>query len=79
MSNAVQPNQESLLNHLRTKYGELLTLDEVAEVLRYKSVDAVRKAHSRKSLPVTLYRFQGRAGYFARADEIADCINNIGS
>lgn len=62
---------------IRNKYGELLTLEEVAEVFRYKTVAAVRKAHSRKTLPVNLYRFKGRAGYFARAEEVAKSIENM--
>lgn len=65
------------LIHLRQKYGDLLTIDEVADVLRYKTVAAVRKAHSRKTLPVALYRFKGRAGYFARAEEVAKSIENM--
>ena len=62
---------------IRNKYGELLTLEEVAEVFRYKTVAAVRKAHSRKTLPVNLYRFKGRAGYFARAEEVACSLENM--
>lgn len=62
---------------MRDKYGELLTLEEVAEVFRYKTVAAVRKAHSRKTLPIPLYRFEGRSGYFARVDEVAACLENM--
>lgn len=62
---------------IKEKYGVLLTLEEVAEVFRYKTVAAVRKAHSRKTLPVPLYRFEGRSGYFARADEVAACLENM--
>ena len=62
---------------MRNKYGELLTLEEVAEVFRYKTLAAVRKAHSRKTLPVALYRFKGRSGYFAKADEIAEALESL--
>ena len=65
------------LVYLREKYGDLLRIEEVAEVFRYKTVSAVRKAHSRKTLPVTLYRFNGRSGYFARADEVAESIEKM--
>jgi len=62
------------VNSIRQKYGEILTLEEVAELFKYKTVDAVRKAHSRGSLPVPLHRFPKKAGYFARADEAAESI-----
>ena len=62
---------------LRTQYGELLTLEEVAEVFKYRTVSAVRKAHSRKTLPVHLYRFPGRAGYYAKTDEVAESIDRM--
>ena len=61
----------------RARYGELLTIEEITEVLRYRTVAAVRKAHSRGTLPVALYRFKGRSGYFARADEVAECIEKM--
>ena len=47
----------------------IVEIEEVAKVLKYKTLGAVRKAHSRKTLPVKLYRFKGRAGYYARAEE----------
>ena len=36
------------LEFIRSRYGELLSLSEVATILKYDSVGAVRKAHSRK-------------------------------
>ena len=45
------------LNRLLKKYGELLTLEDVAEVFKYKTIGAVRKAHARDVLPVSLYKF----------------------
>lgn len=69
----------SRLKYLRERYGELLTLEDVAEIFRYKTVAAVRKAHSRKTLPIKLYRFSGRAGYLARVEDVADCIEKMSS
>jgi hypothetical protein len=65
------------LVYLRDRYGEILTLEEVAEVFRFKTVAAARKAHERKTLPVALYRFKGRSGYFARAPEVAESLENM--
>ena len=62
---------------LRDKYGELLTLEEVAGILRYKSISAARKALSRKTFPVPMYRFKGRSGYFAKVEEVSEAIENM--
>ena len=62
---------------IRDTYGELLNLVQVAEVFKYPTVDAVRKAHSRGSLPVTLYKFQRKEGLFAKADEVAKAIESM--
>jgi hypothetical protein len=71
-------NSSDRLAYFRKKYGELLTIEEVAEVLRYKSVSAVRKAHSRKKIPIKLYRLHGRSGYLARVEEVVECIEKMG-
>jgi len=65
------------LNSIRSKYGELLTLSQVAEVFKYRTVTAVRKAHSRKTLAVKLYRFKSRSGYYAKANEVAESIEKM--
>lgn len=62
---------------LRGRYGELLTLNELAEVLRYKTSDAVRKSYMRGSLPVDLYRFPRKKGWFAKVAEVAECIDSM--
>ncbi len=62
---------------IRRRYGELLTLEEVAELFKFRTVSAVRKAHSRGALPVALYRFPNRTGYYAKADEAAHSIESM--
>lgn len=62
---------------LRQRYGELLTLEEVAEVLRYPSANAARKAHSRGKFPLKLNRFPKRAGLFATAKAVAKCLEML--
>lgn len=59
------------------KYGELLTLEEVGEVLRFSSVDATRKAHQRKTLPVKVHKITGRQGLFATAIAVADYLDGL--
>jgi len=63
--------------HILEKYGQLLTLEEVAEVLRYSSVDAVRQASSRGTLPVTLKRFPGRRATFVLAEDVIECLESM--
>lgn len=62
---------------IRRIYGELLDLAEVAEVFHYSKIDSVRKAWRRGSLPVSLYKFPRKNGWFAKADEVAEAIENM--
>jgi hypothetical protein len=66
---------EGQLIELRSRYGDLLTLKEIAEVFRYPTVGAVRKANSRGTLPVKLYRFPNKNGFYAKVREVADSIS----
>lgn len=59
---------------LTQRYGQLLTLEEVAQVLRYPSVQAVRAAHSRGQLPIPLFRMGPRRRLFASAGALADYL-----
>jgi len=59
---------------LRARYGELLQLEDVADVFKYPTVSAVRKANSRGTLPVKLYRFPNKSGFYAKVDEVAVSI-----
>ena len=47
------------------EYGDLLTLKDVAEIFRYPSIQAVRKAHVRGFLPVSLFKLPHRRELFA--------------
>ena len=59
------------------QYGELLTLEEVGEVLRFPSIDATRKAHQRKTLPVKVHKIVGRQGLFATAVAVAGYLDGL--
>lgn len=62
---------------LRSRYGELLSLEELAEVFKYPSIDAVRKANWRGTLPVKLYRFPKKNGLYARVIDVAVSIERM--
>ena len=64
---------------LEDQYGQLLSLSEVAEVLKYRTIDSLRKAHARGRLPMNLYKFDGRKGLFAKANEVAEALEYLGS
>lgn len=70
---------ESRLKFIREKYGELLTIAEIAEVLKYKTVYAVKKAHLRGHLPIELKRFPHRRGLFATAEAVSRCLEELDS
>ena len=59
------------------KYGEVLTPADLAEVLRYSSDAAVRKAHAAGRLPVPLRRFPNRKGLFATVESVAAAISQL--
>jgi len=67
-------NFEYFLDSFFKKYGALLTLEDVAEVFKFKTIGAVRKAHARRVLPVDLYRFPNRTGFYAKVEEVAESI-----
>jgi len=63
------------VDRIMDRYGELLTCDEVALVLRYSSAAAVRQAHASGKLPVRLFKLPGRRPLFADASEVALVID----
>jgi hypothetical protein len=65
------------LASIRARYGELLDLAQLADFYRYPSVHAVRKAHQRGTLPVQLHRFPRKAGFYAKAEDVARSIDEM--
>ncbi len=64
---------------LRERYGNLLTLNDLACVLRYPSVHAIRKAHSRGRLPLPLVKMPPRRGWFATPLAVAELLESLDS
>ena len=62
---------------IRARYGEILTVGDLAEILKYPSAQALRKAHSRGRLPIKLLRFPNRKGYFATAKMVAEVLDSL--
>jgi hypothetical protein len=69
------PSYSARHERLINQYGELLTCEQVAEVLKYANAAAVRKAHAAGNLPIRLFRLAGRRPYYADASEVARVID----
>ena len=67
--------RESTYQSLIHRYGELMTLSDVAEELHYASGAAVRKAHEAGRLRIRLYQIPGRRPLFVRSADVADLID----
>lgn len=62
---------------LVARYGEALTLAEIAVVLRYPSVQAAQKARARGRLPVPVSRMPARRQWFASARKVAEVLARL--
>jgi len=71
------PASTGRVHVIRERYGELLSIEELADLYKFPSVEAVKKAHSRGKLVVALYKIPGRPGLFAKADEVARSIDEL--
>jgi len=73
------PTTPSIQQDLIARYGLLLTSEEVARLLRFKSKEALMKARRRHVLPIELFSIAGRRGLFAKATELATWVENLES
>lgn len=67
----------STYTSLVTTYGQLLTPNDIAEIFRYASEEAVIKAHLRGALPVPLGKFRGRRSWFVPAAIVAEKLDEL--
>ena len=65
---------EGLLTRLVERYGEVMTSEDIACVLRYRSAAAVRQAYAAGRLPVKLFKIGQRRQLFAYAEDVARLI-----
>ena len=59
---------------LRSRYGDVLTMSDLATVLRYPSLGAIKKARSRGQLPLALVQMPPRRGWFATVEAVAELL-----
>ena len=56
---------------LMTRYGPVLTGDDLRRCLGYSSMAALRQAIARKKVPVPIFPLKDRRGKFALAKDVA--------
>lgn len=62
---------------LRQRFGDVLTLEEAALVLRYPTADAARKARRRGKFPIPVIHLAGRRGWHVSARALATYLANL--
>ena len=60
-----------LEQQLMSKYGPLLSGDDLRQVLGYPSLDALRQAICRNRAPVPVFTLQNRRGKYALTKDVA--------
>lgn len=64
---------------LTVEFGELLSTADLARLLRYRTVAAVRKARLRGSLEIPMQQLPGRRGWYATARSVATYLDRLDS
>ncbi|WP_157798538.1 hypothetical protein [Dyella ginsengisoli] len=62
---------------LREDFGALLTQADLARLLRYPTVQAVRKARSRGYLAIPMFQLPMRRGWFATTRAVAEFLASL--
>ena len=62
---------------LLARYGEILSVRDLAEVYKYASPASVRRAHEQGHLPVPLYKFPTRRGLYALTRDVANSFDSL--
>jgi hypothetical protein len=62
---------------LRERFGELIGLNELALLLHFPSVSAVRKARLRGRLPVAVAQLPNRRGWYTTPKAVAQVLANM--
>ncbi len=65
---------EERLKHLLTIYGEVMSLKEIADLLKFNTVGALRKAHKSGGLGFELVKIKGRPGLFAETRKVSEFL-----
>lgn len=67
----------SVGSRLYQKYGELMRLDELSEVLRYPTPDALRKAIARGHISLATIKIENRRGVFIKTATVVAYLQSL--
>ena len=67
--------QSNRVHRLFAKYGELMSLKELAVELKYSSTQAVLDANRKKLLPVSLTKMPNRRSLFAQTRSVVEFLD----
>lgn len=62
---------------IHAEYGELLSVADLARLLKYPSPQALRKARIRGALRLPMLQMPGRRGWFATAQAVAAYLDAL--
>ena len=62
---------------LTAQYGELMSMDEVASMLRYPTAGAAHKALKRGTFPIRMMQLPQRRGLFATTRVVAAYLSSL--
>jgi hypothetical protein len=73
----VEQSAQRIEDGLREDFGALLTQADLARLLRYPTVQAVRKARARGNLAIPMFQLPMRRGWFATARAVAEFLATL--
>lgn len=73
----VEQSAQRIEDELREDFGALLTQTDLARLLRYPTVQAVRKARARGNLAIPMFQLPMRRGWFATARAVAEFLATL--
>ncbi len=67
----------SVDDRLYARYGELMKLDELSEVLRYPTPEALRKAIARGHVAFPTIKIEKRRGIFIKTAAVVEYLKSL--
>lgn len=80
MSNESEANNQEYKDFEQSfinRRGDLMSSNDLVEVLGFASLGALRQARRRKSFKLKLFKIDGRAGVFALSVDVAKYLWNL--
>lgn len=65
---------EALEQEIKSRYGLMISNDDLRIALGYSSMEAFRQALSRKTVPVPVFSIPNRRGKFALSKDVAEWL-----